>query len=286
MRLSFSGHETFPCRQFWLKKGYDFYKHHEDFTDRVAVTEMGVGRNMVRSIRYWMRSFGLLDDDGNVTSLADYLLADDGQDPYLEDVGTLWLLHYMLVKTEQASIYSLVFNELRKERIEFTQDQIVNFLDKKCKAAERKISDNSLRQDTRVFINSYVRPRGKSGNVEDMFSALMIDLDLVHEVGRSDSGKEVYKLEGRKRPEIPNAIILYAILNEKQGNSINAKSLMVDRHNVGPVFVLTDDGLAEKLQEISSEFSDATYTEDAGIRELQFVERPEPQAILDAYYAA
>ncbi len=49
--LYFSGHEKFHCRQFWLKKGYDFVQAGHKFSDKDAVVDLGVGKNMVGSIR-------------------------------------------------------------------------------------------------------------------------------------------------------------------------------------------------------------------------------------------
>ena len=46
-RLVFSGHESFQCRNLWLKKGYDFIKNGNSFNDEDAVVKLGVGKNMV-----------------------------------------------------------------------------------------------------------------------------------------------------------------------------------------------------------------------------------------------
>ena len=62
----------------------------------------------------------MLDERDSPTEIAEYLFGKKGNDIYLEDYGTIWLLHYHLVKTNKASIYNLVFNEFRKERIDFT----------------------------------------------------------------------------------------------------------------------------------------------------------------------
>lgn len=59
-RFSFSGHESFQCRSLWLKKGYDFINSGKSFNDEDAVVILGVGKNMVASIRYWMKAFDLL----------------------------------------------------------------------------------------------------------------------------------------------------------------------------------------------------------------------------------
>ena len=61
-----SGHDTFHCRLFWLKKGYDYIESSEKFKDDSGVV-MGVGRNMVNSIRFWMKSFGVIDDKYEIT---------------------------------------------------------------------------------------------------------------------------------------------------------------------------------------------------------------------------
>ena len=58
-KMTFSGHEKFHCRQFWLKKGYNFLLRGDQFTDDDVMVKLGVGKNMVGSIRYWLKAFDL-----------------------------------------------------------------------------------------------------------------------------------------------------------------------------------------------------------------------------------
>ncbi len=51
-QYKFSGHETFHCRHFWLKKGYDFVNQGHTFSEDTAVVDLGVGQNMVKPINY------------------------------------------------------------------------------------------------------------------------------------------------------------------------------------------------------------------------------------------
>lgn len=81
-------------------------------------------------IRYWLKAFGVFDDEQKqLSELAIRLFADDGWDPYLEDQGTLWLLHYLLVKNSYASSYHLVFSELRKRRPEFNESHFNHWVE-------------------------------------------------------------------------------------------------------------------------------------------------------------
>ncbi|MBN8573825.1 MAG: DUF4007 family protein [Candidatus Kapabacteria bacterium] len=99
-KYTFSGHDSFQCRQLWLKKGFDFVKDKGSFNSEDAVVKLGVGKNMVSSIRYWMKVFDILDSKDTLTEFGTRLLdTEHGYDPYLEDDASLWLLHYKLIKT-------------------------------------------------------------------------------------------------------------------------------------------------------------------------------------------
>lgn len=114
-KYTFSGHDSFQCRQLWLKKGYDFVKSGKNFNDEDAVVILGVGKNMVSSIRFWLKAFNIIDTKDIATEFGEKMFDDEnGYDPFLEDEASLWLLHYQLVKTGYASTYYIVFNEFRK----------------------------------------------------------------------------------------------------------------------------------------------------------------------------
>ncbi len=41
--LTIPGHDTFHCRQFWLKKAFDFVEAAQNFNDFIAPLDLGVG---------------------------------------------------------------------------------------------------------------------------------------------------------------------------------------------------------------------------------------------------
>jgi hypothetical protein len=63
IKYVFSGHDSFQCRKLWLKKGYDFLQQGKNFNDEDAVVQLGVGKNMVSSIRFWLKAFIIIDRD-------------------------------------------------------------------------------------------------------------------------------------------------------------------------------------------------------------------------------
>jgi len=154
MRYSFAGHETFTCKNYWLKKGYDHSVENKKFNDE-AVIDLGVGKNMVNSISFWLKAFGLYEDDVVLRDLIFH--SEKGYDPYLEDIGTIWFLHHMLVTTNKASTYNLVFNYFRKLRIDFNVEQLVKYLETECEKENQSFSSNSIKKDCSVFINNYTK---------------------------------------------------------------------------------------------------------------------------------
>lgn len=83
--------------------------------------ELGVGRNMANSIRFWLKAFNIIDDNTEgTTNIANFIFDNDfGKDKYIEDETTLRLLHYLLIVNNYSSIYSIIFNDFRKVKPEF-----------------------------------------------------------------------------------------------------------------------------------------------------------------------
>jgi len=274
--LKFSGHDSFHCRPFWLKKGYDFVKSKKAFNDE-AVFELGVGRNMVNSIRYWLLAFDIIDKDNKETMLASKLFEEGGWDLYLEDEATLWLLHYSLCKKNYASIYNLIFTELRKTKPEFSKNHLLN----KVREIDASKNQNTVSKDFSVFLRSYYSKIDKK-NKEESTSALLNDLNLITLVDKENA---LYNITNKKEQDIAWQVVLYCILNEDYGSSISFKNLMSDKNGIGNIFAFSQDGLESKLIEIDTNRKDIIYKNDAGIKELQFKKKkPNKFDVLKNYY--
>lgn len=284
IKYTFSGHDSFQCRQLWLKKGFDFVQNGYSFNNEDAVVKLGVGKNMVSAIRYWMKAFNVIDSKDIPTDFGTKLFDDDkGYDPLLEDDASLWLLHYQLIKLGFASTYSIIFNEFRKEKLYFNKDTFVNYL-KRRKEAEPSImfNENTVADDFTVFVKMYQNIVG-SKDIEDSFSGILSEIELLKTIGRGK--EEQYHIENNDRDKLPAQVLLYTILdNTNYGNSISLNSLEYDNNSPGTIFALNRSGLINKILEIVKENPTITFTDHAGIKELQFKNKPNAYSILDLFY--
>jgi hypothetical protein len=283
-KYTFSGHDSFQCRQLWLKKGYDFVLDGRSFNDEDAVVRLGVGKNMVSSIRFWLKAFNIIDNKDIPTEFGKLLFDDEnGYDPFLEDEASLWLLHYQLVENGFASIYTIVFNEFRKEKLFFNKETFVNYVRRIGESNPNlNFNENTVAKDFTVFTNLYKNDSG-SNDIEDSFSGILSEVELLKTTGKGK--EEQFYIENTERDNLPEAVVLFTILdNPNYGNSISLNSLEFDLNSPGSIFALNRSGLMNKISEIVGEFTDLTFTDQAGIKELQFKKKSDAYKILDAYY--
>ena len=223
------------------------------------------------------------DESDNLQSNAHHIFNDiDGFDPYCEDKATVYLLHYLLVTTRRATIYSLVFNRFRKERVEFTKTQLFDYLRKYCGQQNFTIQDSSLERDIDVFLHNY-KSSSRTKNIEENLSGILQELNLVQSVS-----KDTFKIDNQERKDLPIAIVLYGIVQQlKGGLSINFQELLNGEDSIGSVFALSSNGLMLKIEELLALYpQNITFKDDGGIRLLQFKESFSKTKILKSYYDA
>ena len=168
--------------------------------------------------------------------------------------------------------------------IEFTKGHVLNFLRQKCAEWGSSISENSLGADIDVLVKTYLRPKKKVKSIEDDFSGLLIDFDLLQEFDKS--GEHLwFRMESQERDTLPVEILLYAILDQEAGSaSISLRKLLNDDNGIGMVFALNENGLMKKINELLAKFPAIVFSDDAGIRELQFQEPFDKYSVLQRYY--
>ena len=278
-RPIFSGHESFACKSHWLKRGYDFVRGENNFNDDDAVVRLGVGKNMVASIKFWLKAIGLLKDAGLV-ALANHLFDDDnGKDPYLEDIGTLWLLHFLLIQTDYATIYKTTFVDYHHQRNIIEKSKLQNYIKHICfdeTGYKNLYNDNTVKRDIGVMLHNYCAKNGGNVNVEDS-NSLFAPLNLICE-----TEKNTYRFNYDTRSDVPSLIFLYALLVKFEGrNSISFEDIT----ELALIFCLTNNDLLDIINYLCDLYpSEIVFSDVAGIKELQFRATLNSIDVLDRYY--
>ena len=242
--MRFRAHETFFIRKGWLGKGIKNIVSDPGVfmgTSGNPMDVLGIGANMVKSLRYWLQTVGLTTEPTygkKEQKLTEYGEVVKKYDPYIEEMGTLWLLHYNLAKNlNDATSWYFFFNEFRLT--EFDKDDFVRQLSAYLRMHNEEVSDRSLEDDYNCIINTYVS-RLKS-NPEKVQPESNIDCPL-GELGLldiSNKKNKIYRKACPKKETIPSLIVFAVILDQARGaKEIKISSLQNDKMNVGKIFNL------------------------------------------------
>lgn len=175
----FSGHESFVCRYGWLPKLYRAVLADPGVLkdDDRATRTLGIGRNMVRSIQFWGESMGvILSKQGGHEPgpLGLLLLAKKGWDPFLENLESLWLLHWWLCARGNLAAWNLVFGDGGMSR--FDKRQLVDALTIRGGHLNRNLATTTLEQHASIFCQTYYQ---QDRNVDDTSWCPLQDLNLI-----------------------------------------------------------------------------------------------------------
>jgi len=249
----FARHETFHPRYGWFRKAYRSVAEDPHAFDSVdAPVRIGVGKNMVRAIRFWGLAAGLIAPRSESrlrrkpleeTPFGSRLFADSGWDPWMEDPGTLWLLHWRLLAAPcQLPVWWLAFNEFHP--IEFTDDDLEDAVAAQLDAnADWKAPHrSSLRKDVSALLRTYApQERTKRTSIDDVLDCPLRELNLISRA--TTPGR--YRFILGPKPTLPSEVVTAAALEYAAGTVTGGKSIAVSRlaHDAG------SPGKAFKLSE-------------------------------------
>ena len=279
LKLQFSGHETFPLRQLWLRKAYDAVAKSialtskTIFSDDDAIARFGVGKNMVSSMRFWASACQIIKEDdehnADVTTEIGHLLFDNetGLDPYCENPATPWLMHWFLASTpDKTSTWYYVFNKISQQN--FDRDLVVEGIKNMALDNGQKISLATLKRDVDCCIRSYV-PKAGGDSPEEMSEPLLGELGLIQQ-----NSKGSFEFRRGAKRSLADGVFAFALLDywqrlEHAGSVMAFDRVAHDYGSPGRVFKLDENTVADRLTALERlTEGKIQWTEQAGIRQV------------------
>ena len=306
----FSGHETFACRYAWLPKAINGIAEFPDLLtssqEDDAMVELGVGKNMVRSTRFWAEAADIIasaegghepTDFGNQLFIGWRDAQDDELpplDPYLEDIQTLWLIHWKFSTNPNALIFSWDFLLNCFQEPELYTSSVVRALSKAL--IQNKISSGSVEQLWDVFLHSYVPTRGRKGEVrEDSLDCPLVELELLVPTGVTESSLNPGRIETKyafrreEKSEIGKRLFAYCLHEFWQNKHPSERSiplhLVANGHgSPGQVFKIPEQDIRSRLIGIDEASNGAfEFEESAAIPRVARREGVESPSLQDVY---
>ena len=291
------------------------------FSSEIASVTLGVGKNMVDSIRHWCRVAGLIETEtrkaktdtisteqltiplhgkGKLHPRGQFVPTELGKaifgnpkeqkgfDPYLDDPATLWLIHWQIAtNTNQATAWYWAFNVLRGNQ--FTPHIFAQELYKwarQQKPSMRPVSHNTLRRDVSCFIRTYCQSRHNYRVAEETFDCPLVELNLIAELPDGDG----YEFQRGEKETLPVEVVAWALDAFWKGSfslreSLSFSNLMYDPSSPGRVFRLDEDTMTTYLENLEQLTDGALqYDETSGLKQVYRHREFNQIKLLEGYY--
>ena len=180
-KVKMKRHESFSIREGWLAKGIRTIKEDSKvFSSSDATDILGIGTNMVKSLKYWMTATCLIEENNRSISLSKFGELIDKYDPYLEDNFSWWLIHLnMILNIEDSYIYNLFFNKCTMKI--FSKRDIFEQISQILNNNKLEYNENILQDEVNMIIKTYSIDE-KIDNPENNFICPLSELNLIKKV--------------------------------------------------------------------------------------------------------
>lgn len=293
MKMSFARHETFHIREGWLTKALRLINDNQMpdlFRRKDALELLGIGNNMIRSLRHWMQATQLTKEPEKgkknqaLTSFGEVVLSHDR---YIESDLTLWLIHYhVVVNRETATTWYWFFNIF--DSLEFNEilflDELANYVSEKT-TQSTSVARNSLKRDFDCFIGTYVQTKPKQSNPEINLACPLQELRLIE---IADSKNRLYRRVRKTKQDIPSSVLWFSLLkmkNDCQADTLKIQDILNGENGIGRVFNLNLSGVIEVL-EFFKEKGSLDFDRTAGLNNVYIKETADPYDFLKTVYMA
>lgn len=264
--MYFAKHQTFHIRDGWLYKGMKAIQDEPTiFLAEEAPEELGLGKNMVEALRFWMQATGLTKEDfeggrktQRLTTLGDFIYEFD---PYLELDGTLWLIHHQLVCSRDfATSWYWFFNHYIPTR--FDSENFIDRLDQWINIQsdiDKQYSHNTLRRDFDCLVRTYLKSNRET-SPEDLMESPLASLGLLSGYSERDEHTQkkfkIYRFEQGDPKTIPPLVLLYVLLRSqeekrKSNQQVPIQVALREAKNVGRTFNIGMTTLEMILSELA-----------------------------------
>ena len=301
----YSGHETFVCRYAWLPKviselckpnGQHLFQDEDD-----AMVRLGIGKNMVRSAKFWAEAAQIIEDriDGGhqVTAFGRELLGEEGYDTYLERPETLWLLHWKISSHATRPLFHWYQMLNYWHRPEFTEADALSFLERSLPKDKEKTSKRTLADGFRIFVNSYVPSHSKKGEIaEDNLDCPLAELGLMRIAAvRTDANNHretIYAFNVDAKSTICPELLAYCIhdfwensTKYREENSLSFRAVCSEPGSPGQIFKLPEASVTMLLEDLARATNGAmTFEESRSIQQVWRKKVVTSESLLEAIY--
>lgn len=243
-KVKLKGHESFSIREGWITKGlYEINKNENLFSEKNATEILGMGTNMVKSLKYWLLTSRLIEE----SKKCKYELTELGNliykyDLYIENIFTLYMIHLQIVLNEEkALIWNMFFNHCNFK--EFTKKECIEHIEYMLENDNKEYNKKLLLDEINICLKTYI-DEDKNSNPENNFTCPLTELNLIRKVAR-----DKYQRNNSNMEMLNEYVVYWVILKQcEERNSIKIEELLTEKNSTAKILNLEKVELNEYLE--------------------------------------
>lgn len=279
-KLRLKRHASFSIREGWFEKAINSIRESEKsiFSKGNGVTTLGIGANMVTSLRFWLIASGIIQEKNSYSTNFGNLLIE--YDPYLDSDFSWWMIHQHLVSNfKDAPIFNIIFNHFNIKN--FTKETMNQFVLNYLSDNDFDMSNSAqVDADTTVLLKTYIRE--KVTNPEDNLISPLGKLGLLKK-----SSENLYNFTQPSYEYLPYQVVYYGLLNcldeTEKKNGINIDDLISKGNAPSKIFRLDKNLLYLYLNDMKKAEL-VTINRTAGLNMLYLQKTMNEKEIFDDYF--
>ena len=267
-KVKLKGHESFSIREGWLTKGlYEINKNESLFSEKNATEILGIGSNMVKSLKYWLLTANLIEE----RKKCKYELSELGKliykyDLYMENIFTLYMIHLNVVLNEEkALIWNIFFNYCNFK--EFNKRDCTEHIEYILKNEDKDYNEKLLLDEISILLKTYTNEE-KNSNPENNFTCPLTELNLIRKIERDRYQRNISNMD-----KLNAYVVYWMILQQcKNRNSIKIEELIMEKNSTAKMLNLEKIQLNEYLEMLKRKKM-ITINKTAGLNMVYINER-------------
>ncbi len=277
LTLKFKKNESFYLRDGWLEKAINLiYENNQVniFSKNNGISILGIGSNMVKSLKYWLQASNVIVASNTKTELSLFGNLLYKYDRYLEDNFSIFLIHYNLVKNmKECPLFYGLFNMDIKT---FTKNDFVALINTYFQTLDLNVKKEYIEEDTGVLLKSYIN-ENKVDNPEDNYVCPLSYLRLLEK-------KDDKYIKTKPLYQGLSYLIIYICLQDLyEGNSFNIEDSIDEINSPMKIFNLDKNMYLQYLEEMKKNQL-ITINKTAGLNTVYFDKKLNLEDIFREYF--
>lgn len=234
---------TFYIRAGWLEKALHAGAIYgaEAFSNRNGVAYLGVGANMVPSIRFWLKAAGLIDSKNELSETSKAVIE---LDPYMESSIVWWFIHYWLATNEQkCPVFYYFMNEYPNKF--FSKEEAFNAMyEYFFNEIDQSLNKASLESDFSTFLTTYCQSKKNIKTPEDNLYSPLSKLGLLKQ------NADVYCKQTPSFSSLPPLFVYYVLRKSIDKSFFDIDEALKEDKGVGKILNLDRDSMFHYLDNL------------------------------------